>query len=214
MRRCLRRHLCMSWVFPAVYMHVEALGENCIFAEQSVIVFAGALTVKAILYNCYYCNYVIVVYFSYVIFISISITVISIKVVLPYVFVFNHVSREGGWFFFLVPLVHFVFLLVEFYCTFAIYYKIPWNYVFYYCILNRMIWAVGTSFSFVLALLLCILTPLFLLTSSGSLSYFILAVPMRECLGKHSCTNSTVPIAKLNGTCFFSTVPQVHNVYL
>ena len=29
--------------------------------------------------------------------------------------------------------------------------------------------------------------------SSVSLSYFILAVPMRECLGKHSCTSSPFP---------------------
>ena len=54
-----------------------------------------------------------------------------------------------------------------------------------------------------------ILTPLFLLSSSVSLSYFILAVPMRECLGKHSCMSSPFPIresphffAKRNGTCF------------
>ena len=36
--------------------------------------------------------------------------------------------------------------------------------------------------------LLSILTPLFLPLSSVSLSYFILAVPMREFWGKHSCT--------------------------
>ena len=33
---------------------------------------------------------------------------------------------------------------------------------------------------------------------------FVLAVPMSECLGKHSCTSSPFPIAILNGTCFFS----------
>ena len=32
---------------------------------------------------------------------------------------------------------------------------------------------------------------------------FILAVPMRQCLRKHSCMSSTLPIALLNGTCFF-----------
>ena len=47
-----------------------------------------------------------------------------------------------------------------------------------------------------------IFTPLFL-PSSISLYYFILAVPMRECLVKHSCMSSTFPIAILNGTCFF-----------
>ena len=47
------------------------------------------------------------------------------------------------------------------------------------------------------------LTPLFLQSSSVSLSYFILAVPMRECLGKHSCMSSSFPIATLNCTFFF-----------
>ena len=56
---------------------------------------------------------------------------------------------------------------------------------------------------FVTALLLSILTPLFLPSSSVFLSYFILAVPMRECLGKHLCTSSPFPIAILNGTFYF-----------
>ena len=69
-------------------------------------------------------------------------------------------------------------------------------------------------FFFVPALLLSILTPLFFPSSSFSLSYFVLAVPMRECLGKNSCMSSTFPIAILNGTCFFQTVQlQVHDVY-
>ena len=59
---------------------------------------------------------------------------------------------------------------------------------------------------FVSALLFSILTPLFLPSSSVSLSYFVLAVPMRECLGKHSCMSSPFPITILNGTCFFPTV--------
>ena len=60
---------------------------------------------------------------------------------------------------------------------------------------------------FVPALLFSILTPLFLppcLFSSVSLSYYILAVPMRNCLGKHSCMSSPFPIAILNGTFFFA----------
>ena len=57
---------------------------------------------------------------------------------------------------------------------------------------------------FVPALLLSILTLLFLPSSSVSLSYFVLAVPMRECLGKHSCMSSPCPIAILNGTFLFS----------
>ena len=60
-----------------------------------------------------------------------------------------------------------------------------------------------SRFFFVLALLLSILTPLFLPSSFVSLSYFVLAVPMRECLGKHSCMSSPFPIAILNGNCFF-----------
>ena len=68
--------------------------------------------------------------------------------------------------------------------------------------------------SFVPDLLLSIFTPLFLSSSSVTLSYFILAVPMRECLGKHWCMSSSIPIAILNGTCFFPTVQlQVHNEY-
>ena len=35
-----------------------------------------------------------------------------------------------------------------------------------------------------------------------SLSYFILAVLMRKCLGKHSCISSTFPTAIFNSTCF------------
>ena len=57
---------------------------------------------------------------------------------------------------------------------------------------------------FVPDLLFSILTPLFLPPSSVSLSYFILAVPMLECLGKHACMSSPFPIAILNGT-FFTT---------
>ena len=47
-----------------------------------------------------------------------------------------------------------------------------------------------------------------------SLSYFILAVPLRECSGKHSCMSSSFPIVIPNDTCFFQTVQlQVHIVY-
>ena len=67
-------------------------------------------------------------------------------------------------------------------------------------------------FIFVPALLLSVLPTLFLPTSSVSLSYFILVVPMRKCLGKHSYISSPFPIAILNSTCFFLTVQlQVHN---
>ena len=49
-----------------------------------------------------------------------------------------------------------------------------------------------------------ILMPLFLPPSSVSVSYFIVSVPMRECLGKHSCMSSPFPIGILNGNFFFS----------
>ena len=38
-------------------------------------------------------------------------------------------------------------------------------------------------------------------SSSVSMSYFILTVPIRMCSGKHSCMSSTFLIAILNGTC-------------
>ena len=61
------------------------------------------------------------------------------------------------------------------------------------------------------ALLLSTLMPLFLSSSSVSLSYFILIVPMDECLGKHSCKSSPFPIATLNGTFFFCSVKAMNN---
>ena len=55
---------------------------------------------------------------------------------------------------------------------------------------------------------LCFFPPsryaLFLSSSSVSLSYLILAVLMRECLGKHSCMSFPFPIVILNGTFFFA----------
>ena len=64
---------------------------------------------------------------------------------------------------------------------------------------------------FLPALLLSTLTPLFLSSSSVSLSYYILAVPMRKCLGKYSCMSSPFPIAILNGTFFFRSVKAMNN---
>ena len=61
---------------------------------------------------------------------------------------------------------------------------------------------------FVLAALFSILTPLFCPPSSVSLAYFILAVPLCECLGKHSCISSQFPIAILNGTYSFVSLVQ------
>ena len=50
------------------------------------------------------------------------------------------------------------------------------------------------------------------MSSSVSLSYFILAVPMRECLGKYSCMSSPFPIAILNGTSILSLVQENINM--
>ena len=50
---------------------------------------------------------------------------------------------------------------------------------------------------------LSIFTRVVLPFSSGSFSYFILAVPMCECLGKHTCMSSLFPVAILNGTFIF-----------
>ena len=65
---------------------------------------------------------------------------------------------------------------------------------------------------FVPAVLFSSLTPLFCVSSSVSLSYLILAVPMREYLGKHLCMSSPFPIAILNGTSFLSLVQENINM--
>ena len=75
-----------------------------------------------------------------------------------------------------------------------------------------------TGLFFVSAILLSTFILLFLLSSSVSLSYLYLAVPMRGCWGKHSCMSSPFPIAILNGTCslralilFCGDVPAIKN---
>ena len=86
--------------------------------------------------------------------------------------------------------------------------------VYYYyccCILIRYSKASGISFFIVSPLLLTILTPLFLHSSSVSLSYFIFAVTMRECLGKDLFMSCQFPIAILNGTFFCSSVKAINN---
>ena len=95
--------------------------------------------------------------------------------------------------------VHFIFLLIEFHCTFSINYKILPYYVYYYCIFIRL-----GLLSFVPDFPLSILKPFFLPSLPVSLSYFIFPVPMRECLEKHSCMSSPFPIVILNGTFFFA----------
>ena len=57
---------------------------------------------------------------------------------------------------------------------------------------------------FVPTLLLSILKPLFLPTSSVSLSYFILAIPMHECLRKHSFMSSPISYSHTEWNLLFS----------
>ena len=80
----------------------------------------------------------------------------------------------------------FCFLLIKFHLTFSMYYKIVTN---YYCNLVKYCLTVKTSFF--RARFASFHTHVSLLISlSFSLSYFILAFPMQECLGKHSCMSS------------------------
>ena len=58
------------------------------------------------------------------------------------------------------------------------------------------------GFLYFLLILLFIFNLFCLFSSFVSLSSFILIVPMRKCLGKHSCMNSTFSMAILNETCF------------
>ena len=51
-------------------------------------------------------------------------------------------------------------------------------------------------------------TPLFLPTSSVSVSYLIIAAPMRECLWKHSCMSFQFPVAVLSDAVFFALWKQ------
>ena len=61
---------------------------------------------------------------------------------------------------------------------------------------------------FVPSFLLSMLTPLFLLSSSLSLAYFVQAVPIRECLGKPSCMSYQFLILNC---AFFGSVKAMNN---
>ena len=81
-------------------------------------------------------------------------------------------------------------------------------------VLAVRIFYVQYKFPFLINLmtLTLILISLFLPSHSVTLPYFILAVAMRECLGKHSYMSSSFHIVLLNDTTFFPTVLlQVHN---
>ena len=86
--------------------------------------------------------------------------------------------------------------------------------VYYYYYFKYIMMGCRDFFSFVPVLLLSLLRPLFLPSSSVYLSYFIIAFSIREYFGKHSFMSLIFSVAILNDTCFFPTVQlQVHNVY-
>ena len=121
-------------------------------------------------------------------------------------------SGEGGWFLIFWLLFDYWLLLIEFHCTF------PFLIKFYQIMFIIIVFWLGCDrpsglLLFVPAVLFSILTPLFCPSSSVSLSNFILAVPRRECLWKHSCMSSPFPIAILNGTSsFLSSVQENINM--
>ena len=125
----------------------------------------------------------------------------------------DHVNKDRGRVDDL-SLIHylspFCLLLSEFHCIF------PFLIKYYRSLFIIIVFWLGCDrplghFFFRARLLFSILTPLFLPPSSISLSYFILAVPMSKCLGKHSCMSSPFPIAILNGTFFFRSVNSMNN---
>ena len=107
--------------------------------------------------------------------------------------------------------VHFVFCQLNFIVLFP--FLIKYYLILFIIIVFRLICDRPSGLLlFVPDVLFSILTPLFCVSSSVSLSYFVPAVPMRKCLRKHSCMSSSFPIVILNDTSFFPTVQlQVHN---
>ena len=111
---------------------------------------------------------------------------------------------KGGWMIcnFFEYLSPFCFLLIEFHCTFSISYNI-----FIFCLLLLYFGedVIGRRDFFCSCRFAAFHTHASLLPSSSvSLFYFVLAVPMRECLGKHSCMSSPCPLDILNGAFLFS----------
>ena len=74
------------------------------------------------------------------------------------------------------------------------------------CDMTSICWSASNTSAGTLLLLLTtlpsIFAPLFLPSTSVSVSYFILAVPMRECFGNHSCASPQFPVAILTDTVF------------
>ena len=109
-------------------------------------------------------------------------------------FINDTTGRVDDFSFFDYYKVDFVFCYLNFIVLFAISYKILPLYVYHYCIFIRtFLFRARFAFFHTNASL-----PTFI-----CLSYFILAVPMRECLGKHLCMSSPFPKAILNGTFLF-----------
>ena len=114
----------------------------------------------------------------------------------------SYSSGDGGWY------VIFRLFKSIFFCQLNFIVLFPFLIKYYHILYIITVFRFGCDrpsglLLFVPALLLSMLTPLFLPSSSVYLSYFVLAVPMRECLGKHSCMSSPCPIAILNGTFLF-----------
>ena len=106
---------------------------------------------------------------------------------------------------------HFVFCQLNFIVLF------PFLIKYYHILFVIILFCLGSDrlsglLSFLPALRFSILTPLFCPSSSVPLSYFSLAVPILECLEKHSCMSSPFPIAILNGTSFLSLVQENINM--
>ena len=113
----------------------------------------------------------------------------------------KEILGEGGWFVIFRLCKSILFCQLNFIVLFPFLIK-------YYHILIIIVFWLGCDrpsglLLFVPAVLFSILKPLFCVSSSVSLSYFVLAVPMHKCLGKHSCISSPCPIATLNGTFLF-----------
>ena len=122
------------------------------------------------------------------------------------------VPSEGGWFviFWLFKYILFFVNWISLY--FSISYKILHYYVYdIYIYIYWLGWDRPSGLFFMPALLLSILTPLFFPSSSVCVSYFSLAIPMHECLGKHWCMSSQFPTAILNGIFFFCSVKAMNN---
>ena len=98
----------------------------------------------------------------------------------------------------------FCFLLTEFHYTFFISYIKSYHIIFIIIVFWLICDTPSGLLSFMPTLFFSTLMSLFLPSSSVSISYFILAVPMHECLGKHSRMSSPFLMPILNGNLLLS----------